>query len=99
MLRFGETLLVISYPSPFSCRRSQRQMRVANVRAGVKLAHGAAEADAATLDDIGAVGDQSCEMQILLGDDDADALLLHGQDGGDYLFHDLRAHPLRRFVE
>jgi len=36
---------------------SQRQMRVANVRSGVKLAHGAAEADAAAFDDVMPVGD------------------------------------------
>src|SRR5712675_1390302 len=65
----------------FSARlRSQRQMRVSDVRPCIKLAHGTAEADAAALDDIGAVANQFREMQVLLGDDHADAFLLHGQD-------------------
>src|SRR5258706_11646995 len=80
-------------------RWSQRQMGVSDVRTGVELAHGAAEADAAALDDVGTVGNQFCEMQVLFGDDDADAFLLHGQDGVDHLLHDLRRQSLRWFVE
>jgi hypothetical protein len=45
-------------------------MRVANVRTRIKFGHSAAEANPAAFDDVGAVGDQSCEVQILLGDDD-----------------------------
>src|ERR1700743_2976312 len=56
---------------------SQRQVRVANVRTRVKLAHRAAETDPAALDDVGAVGNQPGEMQVLLGDEHAGALLLH----------------------
>jgi hypothetical protein len=55
--------------------------------------------DAAALDDVGAVADQPREMQVLLGDDDADAFLLHGQDGVDHLLDDLRRQPFRGLVE
>src|SRR5258707_12600484 len=84
-------------PAPVpSARRSQRQMRVADIRTGVKLAHRTVEADAAALDDIGAVGNQPREVQVLLGADHADAFLLHGEDGVDHLLHDLRRQSLRR---
>src|SRR2546421_2268257 len=74
-------------------------MRVADIRPRVKLGHGAAKTDPAALDDIGAIGNQSCEMQILFGDDDADAFLLHGEDGVDHLFDDFWRQPFRRLVE
>src|ERR1700726_165635 len=89
-IRLAETVLVIYVPHPCCFRpRSQRQMRVANVRTRVKLAHGALEANPAALNDVGAVADELRKMQVLLGDDDADALFLHGQDRVHHLLHDL----------
>src|ERR1700739_462124 len=87
---FAAAPLAISVPALFRSRRSQGEMRVADIGTRVELGHGAAEADAAALDDIGAVGDQPRKMQVLLGHDHADSLPLHGLDGRDHLLDDLR---------
>src|SRR3954467_14131653 len=58
-----------------------REVLRAHGLVGGELSHRPGVADAPLLDDVGAVGDERREMQVLLGEDDRQALALQRPDG------------------
>jgi len=55
-------------------------------------------ADAPLFDDVGAIGDQGREMQVLLRQQDRQAFVFHLADGLRHLLDDDRRQPFRRLV-
>ncbi|MEA2345799.1 MAG: hypothetical protein QOF63_3968 [Thermoanaerobaculia bacterium] len=64
-------------------------MRIANVGTRVKLGDRSGKTDVAALDDICPIGDKAGKMKVLLGNHNAHAFALHGENGFDHLLDDL----------
>ncbi len=64
-------------------------MRVADIWTRIELGNRSREAHLTALDNVGAIGDEAGEMEILLGNHDADSLPLHGENGFDHMLDNL----------
>jgi hypothetical protein len=78
---------------------SDSEIGVAHVRLRLEILKCSGEADGAAFEDYSFVGDQPGEVQVLLRDEDAKALIFKLEDRLGHLFDDARRYPLRRLVQ
>src|SRR5688572_2685024 len=83
----------------FQVENSDTEILVHPAHAGFERGTGQHLYDAAVLDDVMAVGDRLREAEILLDQQDREALALQARDGAADLLHDHRREALGRLVE
>src|SRR3569833_4730387 len=77
---------------------SDREVCALHLLVPVKVVHGAMPHDLPLLQNISAVAHQPCEMHILLGQQDRQAVALEFDDSVGHLLHDQRRNALRRLL-